>query len=83
MSIALQKVTSSQIAAIGHDSENNVLAIQFQPSRSRPDQPGSVYHYERVSHEGYMAFVTAKSVGSHFYRVFKNNPERYPYQKVA
>lgn len=73
MTIPLTPVTSSQISAIGHDHETSTLAIQFKS--------GGLYHYANVTHEEYIAFASAESVGSFFYRNIKNNPQKYPYTK--
>lgn len=60
--IRLTPVTSSQIAAIGHDAASNTLAIQFL----KQGQPGSVYHYSNVTPEQFAEFRDAESIGSHF-----------------
>ncbi|MFC3107389.1 KTSC domain-containing protein [Undibacterium arcticum] len=77
--IAMDAVESSEIAAIGHDSETNTLAIQF-PSKSGP---GSVYHYANFDAEAFAAFKNADSIGSHFGKVIKPHPDRHPYVKVS
>jgi hypothetical protein len=78
--IALDAVESSQIAAIGHDPETNTLAIQFSPKKD--GTPGSIYHYSNFSAEDFAAFKGAESIGSHFGKVIKPDPERYPYVKI-
>lgn len=76
--VALEPVTSSQIAAIGHDSETNTLAIQFLSKSG----PGSVYHYQNFTEDLFEAFKNSESVGKHFYAHIKPFAETYPYAKV-
>lgn len=70
--IKLVPVTSSQIAAIGHDGETT-LAIQFKR--------GGIYHYKNFSREKFVEFATAPSIGSYFYATIKNRADLYPYEK--
>ncbi|CAJ5553300.1 Uncharacterised protein [Burkholderia pseudomallei] len=77
--IAMQEVVSSQIFAIGFDASTGTMAVRFK----KGDQPTTLYHYSGVSQEEFDAFKGAESVGSHFYRVFKPAPERYPYRKIV
>jgi hypothetical protein len=77
--IAMKAVESSQIAAIGHSSETNTLAIQFTSKSGT----GSVYHYSNFTTEDFAAFKGAASIGSHFGKVIKPHPDRYPYVKVS
>ena len=76
--IALTPVVSSQIAAIGHCTETNTLAIQFA-SRSGP---GNVYHYANFTADDYAALAGADSVGSHFGKHIKPHADKHPYEKV-
>lgn len=78
--IAMDAVESSQIAAIGHDSETNTLSIQFSPKKD--GTPGSVYHYANFDAEAFAAFKGAASIGAHFGKVIKPHPELFPYVKV-
>ena len=78
MKIALTPVSSSQIAAIGHDPATNTLAIQFK----KKSGPGSVYHYANVAPELFAQFVAADSKGTFFGAHIKNNAKEYPYQKI-
>ena len=78
MQIELRGVTSSQIEAIGHDEATNTLAIRF---KNKDGSPGSIYTYANVTHEDWIAFASAESIGSAFYKTFKNNPQKYPYTK--
>lgn len=77
--IAMDSVESSQIAAIGHSPETNVLAIQFKSKTG----PGSVYHYENFTAEQFAELKKAESIGSHFYKAIKPFPDRFPYVKVG
>lgn len=54
----MQPVTSSQIAAVGHDPETNTLRIEFKK--------GGVYEYEGVSAEEHQALIGAESIGRYF-----------------
>lgn len=78
--IPLQDVESSQIAAIGHDPENNVLAIQF---KSWKGDRRSTYHYQNFTAEDFEAFKNAESKGRHFGQNIKSAAAKYPYTKVA
>lgn len=77
--IAMQPVTSSQIAAIGHHPETNTMAIQF-PSKTGS---GSLYHYDNVTPEQFEAFKSAPSVGSHFIKQIKPHVDKHPYRKIG
>lgn len=80
-SIELKPVTSSKIAAIGHDPDTNTLAIKF------PDRPGGipgpVYHYANFTRDDYVRFASAASLGSHFIRFIKPATDKHPYTKVS
>lgn len=80
--IALSAVTSSQIAAIGHDPETNTLAVQFNPRKERGEVTGPIYHYSGFDADKYKAFSEAKSIGGHFYAQIKDETHRHPYVKV-
>lgn len=67
--IRLSLVTSSMIKAIGHDPENNVLAVQFH-SEGEP-----IYHYANVTAGDFADLRAAPSVGSHFARFIKGKHE--------
>jgi len=81
--ISMIPVTSSQIAAIGHSSDHNILAIQFPPSKKDPDQPGSLYHYENMSAEEFDLFLKAESIGSHFIKHIKNRADIHPFVRIS
>lgn len=78
--IAMDAVTSSQIAAIGHNPETNTLAIQFH---GKDDAPGSVYHYANVTPEQFAEFKASESIGSHFYKTIKPNKDKHPYIRIS
>lgn len=80
MNIPLTPVTSSQIEAIGHDLETKTLAIQF---KAKPPYPGSIYHYSNFNRDEFLKFSCAASIGQYFYAYIKNNPGKYPYQKIS
>lgn len=77
--IAMQPVSSSQIAAIGHAPELNLLAIQFPPKRNGVSD---VYHYENVSAELFAQFRAAESIGSFFIHNIKKHADKFPYSKM-
>lgn len=70
----MNPVTSSTIAAMGHDSTQSVMRVQFLN--------GSSYDYQHVPSEVYAEIMQAASVGSTFNALVKKHPEKYPYQKV-
>lgn len=74
MTIQLQPVKSSQIAAVGYDAPSQTLAIQFKS--------GGTYYYANVPAALYKQLVTAPSIGSFFYRQIKPKPTTYPFTKV-
>lgn len=78
ISITMIPVDSSQIAAIGHDAGNSVLAIQFK----RGEGLGSTYHYQNFDADNFTEFAAAPSVGSHFYKHIKPFADKFPYAKI-
>jgi hypothetical protein len=58
----MQPVSSSNIAAIGFNSETNTLRVEFNN--------GGVYDYESSQQE-YEEILNASSVGSYFHRNIK------------
>lgn len=58
----LTPVTSSSVAALGHDAASKRLFVRF-PS-------GATYSYANVSPEGFQAFLAAGSKGAHLRRFF-------------
>ncbi|GAB3388292.1 KTSC domain-containing protein [Lysobacter fragariae] len=80
LTIALQDVESSQIAAIGHDPETQTLAIRFKNWKG---QATSLYHYQNVSVAEFEALREAQSIGRHFGQHIKPFADRFPYQKIV
>jgi hypothetical protein len=62
--IALKRVESSAIKAIGHDPKRNVLRIEFLT--------GGVYDYSGVTAEEHDALHGADSHGQHFQKFIRN-----------
>lgn len=79
--IALAEVVSSQIAAIGHDTESDTLAIQLAPKKN--GTPGSIYYYSNFQITDLELFMAAESLGSYFYKMIKPFPEKFPYVKIS
>lgn len=77
--IAMDEVESSQLDAIGHNPESNVLAIQF---KGKEGAVGSLYRYRNVSAELFTKLKEADSIGSFFYKNIKPHADLYPYTKV-
>lgn len=81
--IKLTPVTSSQIAAIGHDGDST-LAVQFHPRKNaEPEEQGPVYHYANVSAADFKKFSEAESQGSYFYANIKRETVKHPYTRVS
>lgn len=77
--IAMIEVESSQLQAIGHHPETEMLAIQF---KGKAGTPGSVYHYRNFTKDDYLAFMTAESKGSHFKKFIKQEVVKHPYERI-
>lgn len=58
-------VSSSNIHSVGYDHATKTLAVEFKNG-------GGVYHYHDVPKDAHEAFVSAKSLGSHFHTNIKN-----------
>ena len=67
----MQSVSSSNIAAVGYDTENQTVYVQFLN--------GSTYAYKGVPEHEFENLLTASSVGSYLNRNFKNV---YPYERA-
>jgi hypothetical protein len=76
--IPMVPVTSSQIAAIGHDEETSTLAIQFTSKTGE----GSIYHYSNFSAAQFIEFRDSESVGAYFGKMIKPNAEQFPFVKI-
>ncbi len=66
----MHPVSSSNIASIGYDEENQAVHVQFLN--------GSTYVYKGVPEHEYQNLLSAPSVGSYLNRNFKNV---YPYER--
>jgi len=67
----MQSVSSSNIAAVGYDAENESVYVQFLD--------GSTYAYKGVTEHEFENLRTAPSVGSYLNRNYKNV---YPYERM-
>ncbi len=67
----MHQVSSSNVAAVGYDSQNQWVYVQFLDS--------SLYAYKGVPEHEFENLRTAVSVGSYLNRNFKNV---YPYERV-
>ncbi len=67
----MEPVSSSNIAAVGYDVENQSVYVQFLN--------GSTYAYKGVPEHEFENLRTAPSVGSYLNRNYKNV---YPYERV-
>jgi hypothetical protein len=74
--IPMTAVTSSQIAAIGHDPATNTLRVQFKGK----DGPGSQYDYPGVTADVHEAMKKAESIGKFFGAHIKG---KYEFKKLA
>lgn len=59
-------VVSSNIAAVGYDSIQNVLSVQFKGKQT-------VYVYQGVPVETYQLMMSADSIGSYYAKHIKKN----------
>lgn len=59
----MKPVSSSNIDSIGFDPETNTLRIKFKS--------GGEYDYSGVSAEEHEAFISAPSIGKHFFSNIK------------
>lgn len=67
----MHPVSSSNIAAVGYDSESQMVYVQFLA--------GSMYAYKGVPEHEFENLRTATSVGSYINRYYKNV---YPYERI-
>ena len=69
MSVEMKPVESSNVAAIGHDSDADELHVQFRS--------GATHVYGGVDAEKHQELLDAPSIGSHLSRVIRiNHPSR-------
>lgn len=66
-----ETVSSSNLASIGYDTENEILEIEFNH--------GGVYQYFNVPEEVYEELMSADSHGRYFSANIRND---YEYQKI-
>ena len=59
-----QNVTSSNIASVGYDSNQNKLEIEFLD--------GGIYQYDNVPQSIYCSLMSASSHGGYFHQYIKN-----------
>lgn len=64
-------VSSSDIASIGYDEDNQILEVEFNS--------GSVYQYSGVPSSEYNGIMNADSKGKYLHANIKN---RYPFVKL-
>lgn len=64
-------VSSSNVAALGYDQENQIMYVRFQN--------GTLYSYSGVPEYEFEALKNAPSIGSYLNRNFKNI---YPYERI-
>lgn len=80
-----QPVKSSQLAAIGYDPISQTLEVEFTPTKKQTaaGEPGSIYQYSDVAPGDAARLTEAESIGSHFIKVIKADPERFPFKKIS
>jgi hypothetical protein len=64
-------VSSSNVAELGYDSDNQVVYVRFLDNR--------LYIYKGVSQVEYEGLLNAPSIGSYLHRNFKNV---YAYERI-
>ncbi|CAC9531336.1 hypothetical protein [uncultured Gammaproteobacteria bacterium] len=72
MSIQMIQVSSSNIAAVGYDEQNEIVHVQFLNNTE--------YIYKGAPQHEYEGLLNAPSVGSYLNRNFKNF---YPYERIS
>jgi hypothetical protein len=70
--IERQKVNSSTIRSMGHDERTKTLEVEFYQNNSA--KGGAIWRYYSVSPKAFKQLLEAKSIGSHFHQMIKNNP---------
>ena len=63
MAIERVPVTSSTVASVGYDPDEQTMAVEFKG--------GDVYHYHDVDKDSYNNLLAAKSIGSHLHANIK------------
>jgi len=67
----MMPVSSSNVVALGYDSANQIVYVQFVDNR--------LYIYKNVPEWDYQGLVNAPSIGSYLHRNFKNV---YAYERI-
>jgi hypothetical protein len=80
-----KKVTSSQLKSIGFDPISQTMEVEFTPTKKQTaaGEPGSIYQYSNVAPGDAARLTKAESIGSHFIKVIKADPERFPFKKIS
>ncbi len=65
-------VSSSNLASVGYDAENQILEIEFNH--------GGIYQYENIPYSIYNGLMNASSHGQYFDRNIKKGG--YPFRKI-
>ena len=72
MSVEMVPVSSSNVASVGYDADNEIVHVQFLN--------GSEYIYKGVPLHEFEGLRDASSVGSYLHRNYKNV---YPYERIG
>jgi len=72
MNVEMIQISSSNLAAIGYEAQNEVAHVQFLN--------GAEYIYKGVPQHEYEGLLNAPSAGSYLNRNFKNV---YPYERIS
>ena len=72
MSVEMISVSSSNLAAVGYDVENQIVHVQFLN--------GFEYIYKGVPQHEFDGLLNAPSLGSYLHRNYKNV---YPYERIS
>lgn len=72
MSVEMVPVSSSNVASVGYDAENEIVHVEFLN--------GSKYIYKGVPKHEYEGLLNAPSVGSYLHRNYKNV---YSYERIG
>ena len=85
MNIEMKAVKSSQLAAVGYSAAGKTLVVRFHPTKKQQEakQDGSTYAYSNVAPGDAARLMEAESLGSHFIKVIKSDPERFPFKKLS
>ena len=67
----MQPVSSSNVAELGYDSENQIVYVKFLN--------GAIFIYKNVPQNEYDGLLNAPSIGSYLHRNLKGV---YPYERI-